>query len=233
MPIKLIEVSDLLKSYRMDGRTVEVLRYVNFVVDAGEKVAIIGPSGAGKSTLLHQIGLLETPTSGSISIRGVNTSSLNESERTAMRLNEIGFIFQFHHLMGEFTALENVIIPGMITGKRRKACEPRALHLLDQVGLSGRVNHKPGELSGGEQQRVALARALMNNPAIILADEPTGNLDRDASEMMKNVLWTVCKTEDTALILVTHNHALAGDTDQVYQMTDGTVEPIQVVRSEI
>ncbi len=221
LPNILIEVKDLHKKYRLDGRTVEVLKGVDLTVNTGEKVAVIGPSGSGKSTLLHQLGLLERPSGGSIRLEGREVTALPERELNRLRLSQVGFVFQFHHLLPEFSALENVLMPALIAGKDRGEAEPRARALLNDVGLGGRLEHKPGELSGGEQQRAALARALMNQPKILLADEPTGNLDREASALLKRLLWEICDRQSMSMIIVTHNLKLAEDTDRMLEMVEG------------
>jgi len=218
---KIVKANNLHKNYKMDNRTINVLKGVDISIDAGETVAVVGPSGAGKSTLLHQLGLLELPSEGQVFIEEQETNTLNDHTRARLRLNKIGFVFQFHHLLPEFTALENVMLPGLVKGIDRSTYEDRAQKLLKQVQLSDRVAHKPGELSGGEQQRVALARALMNDPILILADEPTGNLDREASVMLRELLWSICRDRGAALLVVTHNEILAGDADQILVMTDG------------
>lgn len=217
----IIEASGLVRRYRIDGGELEVLSGVSLTLRSGESVAIVGPSGAGKSTLLHLLGLLERPSEGKVSFEQRDSTGMSEQEMAALRLERIGFVFQFHHLLREFTAVENVLLPGLMRGIDRARCVSRARKLLEKVGLPKRFDHKPGELSGGEQQRVALARALMNNPSVILADEPTGNLDRKASEQMHNLLWELCHEEGTAVLLVTHDEALANQADRVFQLVDG------------
>jgi len=216
-----IAAKNLHKSYQLDGNKIQVLKGVELSVRRCEKVAIIGPSGTGKSTLLHQLGLLELPTSGEVLFKGIETTTLTERKRASLRLSEIGFVFQFHHLLPEFDAVENVMLPGLISGNSRYECIEKAQTLLTKVELQDRFNHKPGELSGGEQQRVALARALMNDPTLILADEPTGNLDKNASSMLRDLLWDICRDGDTSLIIVTHNEILAGGADRILYMNDG------------
>ena len=216
-----IAAKNLHKSYQLDGNKIQVLKGVELSVRRCEKVAIIGPSGTGKSTLLHQLGLLELPTSGEVLFKGIETTTLTERKRASLRLSEIGFVFQFHHLLPEFDAVENVMLPGLISGNSRYECIEKAQTLLTKVELQDRFNHKPGELSGGEQQRVALARALMNDPTLILADEPTGNLDKNASSMLRDLLWDICRDGDSSLIIVTHNEILAGGADRILYMNDG------------
>ncbi len=217
----LVQAIDVTKSYSVDGREFEVVTGANLQLSAGETVAVVGPSGAGKSTLLHIIGLLETPTTGTLWFNGVDVGNSNEQQRALLRLEQIGFVFQFHHLMPEFTALENVMLPGYMAGNSRSECDQRAAVLLDQVGLINRITHKPGELSGGEQQRVALARALMNHPRLLMADEPTGNLDRKSSDRLRELLWEICQNQGTTLLLVTHDETLSAKADRTLQMIDG------------
>ena len=221
MPNILIEAAGLTKEFQLDGRRIEVLRGVDLVLEAGETVAIVGPSGAGKSTLLHILGLLDTPTGGHLSFAGRNPAELSHRDRARIRLEKIGFVFQFHHLLPEFTAVENVTMPALIRGEPCRDCRERAVELLNRVGLAHRLEHKPGELSGGEQQRVAFARALINNPALILADEPTGNLDRAASAMLRDLLYEVCTGRGTTLVIVTHNETLVSGMARVLRMMDG------------
>jgi lipoprotein-releasing system ATP-binding protein len=187
----------------------------------GETVALIGPSGSGKSTLLHSVGLLERPDSGSILIDGHEAATLDDAGRTALRRRTIGFVYQFHHLLPEFSALENVVLPQMIAGVSRRAAEARGKDLLDLVGLAARADHRPGKLSGGEQQRVALARALANNPKLLIADEPTGNLDPHTSDHVFKVLQDLVKSQGLALLMATHNHDLAAKMARTVEIRDG------------
>ena len=203
-----------------DIRT-EVLRGIDLTVQPGELVALIGPSGTGKSTLLQLAGLLEPPTSGSVRICGVETSRVTERERTVLRRSRIGFVYQFHHLLPEFSALENVIIPQMVAGVDRKPACIRAAELLDKVGLSHRAHHRPARLSGGEQQRVAIARALANEPALLLADEPTGNLDSASSENVFDLLAGLVREGGLAALIATHNPELARRMDRTIELHDG------------
>jgi lipoprotein-releasing system ATP-binding protein len=225
MPNTIIEARGLVKTYNHHRRTVEVLQGVDLSLSAGESIAITGPSGSGKSTLLYLLGLLEPITEGTLYFSGEDANSLSDRERSLIRLSRIGFIFQFHHLLPELTSLENVMLPGLIAGKQMKTCQSRANQLLDQVGLGNRTNHKPGELSGGEQQRTAFARAMMNSPDLLLADEPTGNLDSEASAVLQNLLKKTCRDQKTTLLIVTHNNMLARTTDRVFQLTDGLLKP--------
>jgi len=203
------------------GDPIRVLRGVDLVVERGVTVSIVGPSGAGKSTLLHVLGGLDLPTSGRISLGGRDLSRMSDQELARVRNEFVGFVFQFHHLLRDFTALENVMMPQIIAGVDRSRARTRAMDLLDQVGLSERVEHRPAKLSGGEQQRVAVARALANEPPVLLADEPSGNLDRETSERLHAVLFDLVKHHDTALVVVTHNAALAERTDRVLELRDG------------
>ncbi|MBD3322463.1 MAG: ATP-binding cassette domain-containing protein, partial [Chitinivibrionales bacterium] len=187
----MIQATHITKKFYDDAGELEVIRDASFMVGKGGMTALVGVSGAGKTTLLQIIGGLDTPTSGSIEIAGKAISSMNARELASFRSSEIGFVFQFHHLLPDFTALENILIPGMIRGRTKKECTPRAADLLDIMGLSRQATHFPSELSGGERQRIALARALFNDPAIVLADEPTGNLDSRNSELL---LELFCKT---------------------------------------
>ncbi len=220
-PITVVVATSLQKTFRMDGSSVEVLKCVDLVLEPGSSAAIVGPSGAGKSTLLHILGLLEKPTGGDYWFEGRDVSKLSEHEKADLRLRKIGFIFQFHHLMPEFTALENVMMPGLMLGKSKSETRSGAEIFLEQVGLKDRANHRPGELSGGEQQRVALARALVNSPSLILADEPTGNLDVESAAMTAALLKEISKRTNAALVLVTHNHKLAREMDTILSMEGG------------
>jgi lipoprotein-releasing system ATP-binding protein len=221
---EVLAVNDLRKSYQegKKGR-LEVLRGVSFTLHKGEMMALVGPSGSGKSTLLHMCGLLDQPDSGSIRIDGQEAGKAGDNFRTRLRLEKIGFVYQFHHLLPEFSALENVAMPQMIAGVKKKQAEVRAKELLTQVGLAERVTHRPAELSGGEQQRVAIARALVNHPAVIIADEPTGNLDQDNAHMVFEVLLDVCRKEGTSILMATHNLELAGKLSRVIDIHNGTV----------
>jgi lipoprotein-releasing system ATP-binding protein len=205
----ILDVSDLKKSYTNGSKLVEVLRGVNLKVRHGETVSVSGPSGVGKSTLLHILGLLDRPSDGKLSFDGVDIDTLNDSQRSSLRNKRIGFVFQFFQLLSEFTALENVIMPGMIAGERRSKLKARAEGLLEEVGLGARIHHRPGELSGGEQQRTAIARALIMEPDIILADEPTGNLDPETGQEIEDLLLKLNESRQTSLIVVTHKESLA------------------------
>jgi lipoprotein-releasing system ATP-binding protein len=219
----LVVIEDLRKQFMHMGHKLEVLRGIDLRVDQGEFAAIVGPSGAGKSTLLHCMGTLDLPTSGHIWLEGVDLVGLSSSKLAEVRNRTIGFVFQFHHLLPEFDALENVMMPGLIQGKSRKQMEPRGRELLASVGLEDRATHRPGELSGGEQQRVALARALVLSPKLLLADEPTGNLDSATSEAVHELFFKICREFGTTIIVVTHNHKLAQSMPRVVTMRDGRI----------
>jgi lipoprotein-releasing system ATP-binding protein len=207
--------------YRGDAGELPVLRGADLTVRAGEIVALIAPSGAGKSTLLHVAGLLDRPDAGSVLIEGRDVGGLPDPARTAIRRDTIGFVYQFHHLLPEFTALENVVLPQMIANQTRRTAEERARHLLTTFGLASRLNHLPGKLSGGEQQRVAIARALANNPKLLLADEPTGNLDVTTAEAVFSELLSIVRDHGLAALIATHNPDLAARMDRTVTLRDG------------
>ena len=219
----LIRIVDLYKSY-YDGLTeLPVLKGIDLEVKKAEIIAIVGASGVGKSTLLHLLGGLDRPTEGTIFYEGEDIFALSDQKLDWFRNEEIGFVFQFHHLLPEFTALENVAIPGLISQKKSDVAQDRAKELLDYVGLGKRLAHRPSELSGGERQRVAIARALVNQPKVVLADEPTGNLDQKTSEAVHDLLWTLNDQFNQTFIIVTHNQALAQRADRLVQLVDGQV----------
>jgi lipoprotein-releasing system ATP-binding protein len=201
--------------------TLEIFRNVSLTLRQGEVVALVGPSGAGKSSLLHMAGLLEAPTSGEIVIAGAAASKLSDAERTRLRRDTIGFVYQAHHLLPEFSALENVVLPQLIAGKSQAAAEVEARRLLDIMGLSQRLAHRPAQLSGGEQQRVAIARALANHPRVLLADEPTGNLDPRTAAGVFDALIGIVRTERTAALVATHNLELAARMDRALILHEG------------
>ena len=215
----MIEANNIHKSFG----NLHVLKGVNLKVEQGEIVSIIGKSGAGKSTLLHILGTLDRSDSGDLIINGENISSLSKKQLAAFRNRNIGFVFQFHHLLPEFNAVENVMIPALIAKNNDSATEKRAKELLDYLGLSDRLTHKPTELSGGEQQRVAVARALMNSPAIVFADEPSGNLDSSSSKELHQLLFDLRKDFKQTFIIVTHNNELAKMSDRILEMKDGSL----------
>jgi len=225
-PVPILSLRGVTRTYPVgDGQTLEVLRGIDLDLWPGEIVGLIGPSGSGKSSLLHAAGLLERPTSGEVLIDGVDCGGLNEAGRTALRLHRIGFVYQFHHLLPEFSALDNVALPLMIAGVARKAAEARAATLLGELGLAERVQHQPAQLSGGEQQRVAVARALANSPRLLLADEPTGNLDPTTSAAVFDNLYQLARKTGVAALVATHNLELARHMDRVLALKDGRLEP--------
>lgn len=219
----LIQLEGIKRIYSQAGERLEVLRDASLSVRAGELVGLIGPSGAGKSTLLHIAGLLEKPDGGEVRIDGRNVANFGDRERTELRRETVGFVYQFHHLLPEFSALENIVLPQMIAGVPRKAAVGRARALLDGVGLGGRASHRPARLSGGEQQRVAIARALANQPRILIADEPTGNLDHKTADEVFGVLMDLVRASGLGALIATHNLDLARRMDRVLELRDGVV----------
>ena len=217
----MIRTQDIHKSFG----SLEVIKGIDLSIDKGEVVSIVGPSGAGKTTLLQILGTLSRPTSGTIEIDGTAVHALSDKELSKFRNTEIGFVFQFHHLLPEFTAFENVCIPGHIAGRDRRDVEKRAGELLDMLALSHRFTHKPAELSGGEQQRVAIARALINSPAVLLADEPSGNLDTKNREEIHRLFFELRDTLGQTVVIVTHDEQLAGMSDRKIEMIDGLIRP--------
>ncbi len=218
-----LHLKAIVKSFEQAGRTLEILRGVDLTLAPGELVALVGPSGAGKSTLMHIAGLLEQPDQGEIYIGGAACSKLSDGDRTAIRRGKIGFVYQYHHLLPEFSALENVVLPQMIAGQGRRAARDRAEKLLDVVGLKERADHRPARLSGGEQQRVAIARGLANAPAILLADEPTGNLDPATADSVFRILVELVRGVGLAAMVATHNMDLAARMDRTLRFDDGKV----------
>jgi lipoprotein-releasing system ATP-binding protein len=223
----LYQVSDLWKSYSSGTNEVEVLRGVNFTVRSGETVAVTGPSGVGKSTLLHILGLLDRPGRGMLLLEGADMTATADAERARVRNRRIGFVFQFFQLLPEFSAVENVLMPGLIAGERGNGLHRRAMSLLEAVGLAHRITHRPGELSGGEQQRVAIARALIMNPSVVLADEPTGNLDPDTGREIEALLKDLNVSKNVTLIVVTHKESLARAMDRRVGLIGGKLEELQ------
>ncbi len=218
----IIELKNLTKIYK-NGMEFRALDNANLKIKKGEFVAIVGPSGSGKSTLMHLIGLLDTPSSGTLLIDRNNVTNMSDKERSEIRNMMLGFVFQYHHLLPDFTALENVMMPLLIAGKKRKEAKETAEKLLKEVGLEDRMDHKPGELSGGQNQRVAIARALSCSPAIVLGDEPTGNLDTKTGDMIYELLRQLNKEYNQTFIVVTHNDDMALKADRIIRLVDGKI----------
>jgi lipoprotein-releasing system ATP-binding protein len=221
----VLEAKGVFRSFQTGSVILDVLKGVDLEIYQGEIVALIGPSGSGKSTLLHILGALDRPDKGSINLDSVEVFSLNDKELAHLRNRTVGFVFQFHHLLPEFSALENVMLPKLIAGEGIKSIENKAMELLDEVGLKDRKDHKPGELSGGEQQRVAVARALINDPKIVIADEPSGNLDRNTAESLHNLILELSRSRNQTFVLATHNLELAQRANRIFRLKDGQVEP--------
>jgi lipoprotein-releasing system ATP-binding protein len=220
----LLEVSDLCKSFGSKAGKVDVLKGINLQVAAGETIALVGASGAGKSTLLHILGTLDRPSAGKVQFDDNDLFQMSDKALAHLRNRSIGFVFQFHHLLPEFSALENAMMPLLISGVKKNEAEKVAAGLLADVGLAHRFSHKPGELSGGEQQRVAIARALMMSPRLLLADEPTGNLDMKTSDEVHDILAGIHREKGITLIIVTHNERLAARMGKTIRMVDGRIE---------
>ena len=228
----ILEAQGLRKVYRGgDGAPIEVLSGVDLAVGRGEFVAIVGSSGSGKSTLLHLLGALDAPSGGSVRLDGLEYGEQSPAALAAVRNRKIGFVFQFHHLLREFSALENVMMPLLIAGEGEDAARSRAEELLAAVGLAGRMTHRPSQLSGGEQQRAAVARALATDPLVVLADEPSGNLDHANSERLHELFARLAREFETALVVVTHNRLLAGRADRVLSLDGGRLVPLAGVES--
>ncbi len=220
----VLSLRGIVRTYRSGDRQLEVLKSIDLDLYPGELVGLIGPSGSGKSSLLHAAGLLERPTAGQVLIGGQDCTPMGEKARTQVRLNQIGFVYQFHHLLAEFSARDNVALPQMIAGTRKVEARARADDLLSHLGLGERLNHQPAQLSGGEQQRVAIARALANRPRILLADEPTGNLDPATSSAVIANLFALVRDTGVAALIATHNMDLARHMDRVFTLKDGRLE---------
>ena len=218
----IIQIKNLTKIFG-DGVEIKALDGVDLDIERGEFLAIIGPSGSGKSTLLNQIGILDTPTSGTILLNGVNVTEMSDKQRSRTRNKELGFIFQYHHLLPDFNALENVMMPLLISGIKSSQAREVARKVLDEVGLSDRMEHRPNQLSGGQNQRVAIARALVNKPSIVIGDEPTGNLDSKASDNIYELLRKLNREHNQTFILVTHDESMAAKTDRIIRLVDGRI----------
>jgi lipoprotein-releasing system ATP-binding protein len=217
----MLSILNISHSYTQGDNTLNILNGCSLNVNGGEVVALVGNSGAGKTTLLQLVGLLEQPQSGDIQVQGQSTHTLNDESRTLLRRHTYGFVYQFHHLLPEFSAMENVMLPQLIAGVSKQAAKNRACELLQTLGLCHRLEHSPKQLSGGEQQRVAIARALANNPKILLADEPTGNLDPSTASEVFSMLVKLVKDQGIAAIIATHNHTLAQSMDRFVELKDG------------
>lgn len=222
----LLDARGIVKSFRQGGKTLNVLDQLNMKIEAGEIAALVGPSGSGKSTLLQILGLLDKPDKGAMKINGKRSEKLNDKQRTKLRLETIGFVYQFHHLLPEFTAIENVALPQIILGVKTKHAKDKAAGLLDSLGLKDRLDHRPSALSGGEQQRVAIARALVNDPVLLLADEPTGNLDPDTSGEVFSILLEQVQNRKIGALIATHNLDLADQMNRVVELRAGKVMPL-------
>jgi len=220
--IPIIQIKNLTKIFG-DGVEIKALDGVDLDIKRGEFMSIIGPSGSGKSTLLNQIGILDTPTSGTILLNGVDVTKMSDKERSRTRNKELGFIFQYHHLLPDFNALENVMIPLLISGVKSSQARKVARKVLDEVGLGDRMKHRPNQLSGGQNQRVAIARALVNKPSIVIGDEPTGNLDSKSSDSIYELLRKLNREHEQTFILVTHDEQMAAKTDRVIRLVDGKI----------
>jgi lipoprotein-releasing system ATP-binding protein len=224
----VLELKNVVRAYRQGEGALEILKGVNFTVAKGEMIALVAPSGTGKSTLLHAAGLLERPDGGEVMVNGRACEELGDKERTAVRRAEIGFVYQFHHLLPEFTALENVMIPQMLRGLTKQAASDRAQELLDYMKIGPRAAHRPSELSGGEQQRVAIARAVANAPLLLLADEPTGNLDPGTAHYVFEALEALVRQSGLSAVIATHNHEIAKRMDRRVTLSDGHVVPLEL-----
>ena len=219
----VIALDGIVRTFVQGEESLEVLRGASVTIHRGESVALVGPSGAGKSTLLHIAGLLETPDAGEVRVNGAVGSGLADQQRTRLRRESIGFVYQFHHLLPEFSAVENVALPCMIAGASRSSANSTAIELLQRVKLDHRLNHRPGRLSGGEQQRVAIARAIANRPAVLLADEPTGNLDQTTADIVFDELLEIARSDGLAALVATHNERLADRMDRCVLLQDGVL----------
>ena len=229
---ELLRAENLHKSYHDGERELRVLMGADLTVHRGEAVAVIGMSGSGKSTLLHLLGGLDRPDKGALAFEGESLLAGPASRLDHFRNRQVGYVFQFHHLLPEFTALENVMMPALIAGEKRSATESRALELLTRLGLADRLKHRPSRLSGGEQQRVALARALVNEPSLLLADEPTGNLDLKTGEQVIALMWELTATAGRGMIIVTHEPLIAARADRILRLHEGRLKPVKTSELE-
>lgn len=220
----VVTLTGLTRSFEQGGVRIDVLKGVNLAIQPGEIVALVGPSGSGKSTMLQAIGLLEGGFGGNIEIAGTQAASLSGDQRTTLRREHIGFVYQFHHLLPDFSAIENVVLPQLVADVKRGTAELRATELLTALGLAGRLHHRPSQLSGGEQQRVAVARALANKPELVLADEPTGNLDEATADKVLGEFVRLVRGEGSSALIATHNERLANRMDRVLRLHDGVLE---------
>lgn len=221
----ILKITNLHKTYKMGrSQNLHVLKGIDLEVLGGQIIAVIGPSGVGKSTLLQIVGALDKPTEGYVEIDGANIFKHDNQKLSVIRNKTVGFIYQFHHLLPEFNALENIMMPALISGQQRASSKKRALELLGEVGLQDRAFHRPTEMSGGEQQRIAVARALMNSPRLLLADEPSGNLDLQTAQSLHDLLWRLSREHKQTLIIVTHNHELAQQADRIVELYDGQIK---------
>lgn len=220
----VVQTTGLTRSFEQGGVRIDVLRGIDLAIQPGEIVALLGPSGSGKSTLLQAVGLLEGGFGGSLRIAGVEATALSADDRTDLRRDRIGFVYQFHHLLPDFAAQENVVLPQLVAGTSEAAAATRAIELLTALGLGARLDHRPSQLSGGEQQRVAVARALANRPALVLADEPTGNLDEATSDRVFDEFLELVRGQNSAALVATHNERLAARMDRVLRLHDGRVD---------
>lgn len=224
LPENAVVAKEIGKFYIQGENRLEVLQSVNLEIRTGEIIAIMGPSGAGKSTLLHILGLMESASSGQLSILGWEAEKIKEEEKTLLRSKYIGFVFQFHYLLSELTVLENVALPARIAGLKKAEAEEKSAELLESIGLAERMRHFPSEISGGEQQRTALARALVNHPALLLCDEPTGNLDLERGEEVRELIWRTARARHCTAVIATHNPDIAKKADRVIQIADGKIK---------
>jgi lipoprotein-releasing system ATP-binding protein len=225
-PSAILTLKGIRRRFVQGAAVLDVLQGIDLMLPAGTIAALVGPSGTGKSTLLHIAGLLERPTAGEVAIDGRACNGLSDAERTRLRRERIGFVYQFHHLLPDFTALENVLMPQLIAGRGRREARATAEKLLARLGLAARLDHRPAKLSGGEQQRVAIARALVNGPGLVLADEPTGNLDPHTADEVFAVLLQLVRDTGTAALIATHNPELAARMDVTYRLTEGRLAPL-------